>query len=53
MWKEIVIALLSALIGTYFGTFFLSKREESKVKKVRKIATSEFFKLLYPKVVNI
>lgn len=38
MWKEIVIALLSALIGTYFGTFFLSKREESKVKKVRKIA---------------
>ena len=40
MWKEIVIALLSALIGTYFGTFFLSKREESKVKKVRKIAIS-------------
>lgn len=38
MWTEIIIALLSALIGTYFGTFFLSKREESKVKKVRKIA---------------
>lgn len=38
MWKEIVIALLSALIGTYFGTFFFSKREESKVKKVCKIA---------------
>ena len=38
MWKDIVIALLGALIGTYFGTFFLSKREELKVKKVRKIA---------------
>lgn len=38
MWKDIVIALLSALIGTYFGTFFLSKRQELKVKKVRKIA---------------
>ena len=38
MFKEIAIALLSALIGTYFGTFFLAKREESKVKKVRKIA---------------
>lgn len=38
MWKEIIIALLSALVGTYFGTFFLSKREESKMKKVRNIA---------------
>ena len=38
MWKELFIALLGALVGTYFGTFFLSKREELKVKKVRRIA---------------
>lgn len=38
MWTEIIIALTSALIGTYFGAFFLSKREEAKVAKVRDIA---------------
>lgn len=38
MWIDVVIALASALIGTYFGTFFLAKREENKVKKVRAIA---------------
>ena len=38
MWIDITVALASALIGTYFGTFFLAKREENKVKKVRAIA---------------
>lgn len=38
MWVDIIIALASALIGTYFGTYFLAKREENKVKKVRAIA---------------
>ena len=38
MWVDITTALASALIGTYFGTFFLAKREENKVKKVRAIA---------------
>lgn len=38
MWIDIIIALASALIGTYFGTYFLAKREEKKVKKVRAIA---------------
>lgn len=38
MWVDITIALASALIGTFFGTFFLAKREENKVKKVRAIA---------------
>lgn len=35
---NIVVALLSALIGTYCGSFFLSKRQESKMKKVRNVA---------------
>lgn len=38
MWADIIIALASALIGTYFGTYFLAKRQEKKVKKVRAIA---------------
>ena len=38
MWVDITTALACALIGTYFGTFFLAKREENKVKKVRAIA---------------
>lgn len=38
MWADITIALASALIGTFFGTFFLARREENKVKKVRAIA---------------
>lgn len=38
MWVDIIIALASALIGTYFGAYFLAKREENKVKKVRAIA---------------
>ena len=38
MWVDIIIALASALIGTYFGTYFLAKREEKKVNKVRTIA---------------
>ena len=38
MLVDIIIALTSAIVGTYFGTFFLAKREESKVKKVRAIA---------------
>lgn len=38
MWVDIIIALASALIGTYFGTYFLAKREENKVKNVRAIA---------------
>lgn len=38
MWIEVIVALLSALVGTYFGAFFLSKSEEYKVKKVRGIA---------------
>ena len=36
--STIIIALLSALIGTYFGTYFLSRRQEAKMKKVRTIA---------------
>lgn len=37
MWVDIIIALASALIGNYFGTYFLAKREEKKVNKVRAI----------------
>lgn len=33
MWVDIIIALVCALNGTYFGTCFLAKREEKKVKK--------------------
>ena len=43
MWIDITVALASALIGTYFGTFFLAKREENKVKKVRAIAICLLF----------
>lgn len=38
MWTDIIIALVSAIIGTYLGTYFLAKREESKIKEVRAIA---------------
>lgn len=38
MISDVIIALISALVGTYCGTFFLSKRQEAKIEKIRKIA---------------
>lgn len=35
---NILVALFSALIGTYFGAYFLDKRKESSMVKIRKIA---------------
>ncbi len=36
--SAIMIAILGALIGTYGGAYFFSKRQESKMEKVRAIA---------------
>lgn len=38
MFSDVIIALISALVGTYFGTYFLARREESKQFKIRNIA---------------
>ena len=40
--NDILISLLAgaigALIGTFFGTYFLARRQENKIDKVRNIA---------------
>ena len=38
MIVPLVIAILGALIGTYGGAFFIGRRQESKMEKVRDIA---------------
>ena len=34
----IITAMIGALIGTYGGAYFISRRQESKMEKVRAIA---------------
>lgn len=38
IWITIGVGTVSALIGTYFGTIFLAKKQENKIAKVRDIA---------------
>ena len=38
IWTTIGVGTVSALIGTYFGTIFLAKKQENKIAKVRDIA---------------
>lgn len=43
---NIIVGLFSALVGTYFGVYFLDKRKESNMVKIRKVAVKglEIFK---------
>lgn len=38
IWTTLFSGAIGAIIGTYGGSFFLAKRQENKIVKVRNIA---------------